>query len=238
MRSIDAVVLAAGLGTRMAPLTRHKPKPLVVFRGKPLICWTLDAIHQHCDRVVAVTKVFPEQFDDLLYSYTKLTLLRCPGVTMLAAFWSGVSATEAEWIICASADVAYNPSAVARAILELDDTPVDALVCLKQGYTDGEKLWRWDVADGWLRDIELGSETTSFERFFFIVKRDALESIRSELGDADGVDPHTLRYDGVMGSGWIYLLKALAAAGRHVRVLRLDDEYLHNVNRPSDLGGH
>ena len=39
-----AMVLAAGLGTRMRPLTDVKPKPLVEVAGKPLIDHVLDRL--------------------------------------------------------------------------------------------------------------------------------------------------------------------------------------------------
>jgi len=67
MRNVPALILAAGRGERMRPLTDACPKPLLVVRGKPLIEWHLEALARSgVRRVVINTAWLEEQFPAML----------------------------------------------------------------------------------------------------------------------------------------------------------------------------
>lgn len=65
---MDAILLAAGLGTRLRPHTLSTPKPLLMVRNRPILDWTLGALPASVDRVIVVVHYLAEQIEDYLGS--------------------------------------------------------------------------------------------------------------------------------------------------------------------------
>src|SRR6185436_10432528 len=67
---MDAVILAAGLGTRLRPHTLQTPKPLLPVQGRPILDWTLGALPPAVDRVLVVVNYLAEQIEGYLRQQT------------------------------------------------------------------------------------------------------------------------------------------------------------------------
>lgn len=63
---MDAILLAAGLGTRLRPHTLTTPKPLLAVQGRPILDWTIGALPAEVDRLLVVTHYLAEQIDTYL----------------------------------------------------------------------------------------------------------------------------------------------------------------------------
>jgi NDP-sugar pyrophosphorylase family protein len=65
---MQAVILAAGEGKRMRPLTLERPKPLIEVAGKPIIEYVMDALPPEIDEIIIVTgykgDMIQERFGD------------------------------------------------------------------------------------------------------------------------------------------------------------------------------
>src|SRR5947199_5552011 len=63
---MDAVILAAGLGTRLRPHTLTTPKPLLPIQGRPILDWIIGALPPEVDRLVVVVNYMAEQIEAYL----------------------------------------------------------------------------------------------------------------------------------------------------------------------------
>jgi bifunctional UDP-N-acetylglucosamine pyrophosphorylase/glucosamine-1-phosphate N-acetyltransferase len=63
---MDAIILAAGLGTRLRPHTLSTPKPLLPVAGRPILDWALGALPPAVDRVVVVVNYLADQIEAYL----------------------------------------------------------------------------------------------------------------------------------------------------------------------------
>ena len=63
----NAIIMAAGLGTRMRPLTYKTPKPLIKVAGKPMIESVIEGLQQNDIRDISIIVGYlAEQFNYLV----------------------------------------------------------------------------------------------------------------------------------------------------------------------------
>lgn len=74
-----AILLAAGFGSRMVPVTIHTPKPLVKVNGKRIIDTLIDAcLAADIEEIYIVRGYLGEQFDFLLEKYPMIRFIDNP----------------------------------------------------------------------------------------------------------------------------------------------------------------
>ena len=72
---MKAIILAAGEGTRLRPITHYVPKPMLPFFGKPFLAYTLENLSGLVDSVVLVVNYKKKQIVDYFgNSYASLPL--------------------------------------------------------------------------------------------------------------------------------------------------------------------
>jgi MurNAc alpha-1-phosphate uridylyltransferase len=135
----NAMVLAAGLGTRLRPLTDRMPKPLVPVGGRPMIDYVLDAlseagirtvcvnVHHHADQMEAH---LAERADmDILISDERAQLMNnggglAKGLKLLPPGLVMVMNADLFWV----GETQGTPTNLQRLIAEFDPSRMDMLM--------------------------------------------------------------------------------------------------------------
>lgn len=100
---MKAMILAAGRGKRMAPLTDHRPKPLIPLAGKPLI-------QHHVEKLVAA-------------GFTEIVINHAYLGHMIEAFLSDGSQLGAKIVYSAEGEALETGGGILKALPLLGDNP-------------------------------------------------------------------------------------------------------------------
>lgn len=99
---MQAIIMAAGKGSRLGALTKGKPKSFVEIRGKKLIEYNLGLLKKyHVDEIIIVTGYQNEAFEELLAGEENIRFVYNPFYEMmnvLGSFYMGMEALHDDFI--------------------------------------------------------------------------------------------------------------------------------------------
>lgn len=142
-----AIIMAAGTGNRMHPVTLHTPKPLIRINGERMIDSVIKALHANgIEEIYVVTGYLKEQFRDLPEQYPGLSLIENPYYDTCNNIASLYVAREhlGDCMILDGDQIVYNPR-----ILNPEFT-LSGYSCV---YTD-------EPTDEWLMEVKDGIVTS------------------------------------------------------------------------------
>ena len=146
-----AVIMAAGLGNRMKPVSDKTPKPLIEVNGKRMIDTIVDALHENgIYEIYVVVGYKKEQFYKWAEGKTGITVIdnnlydTCNNISSLYAAREHIE----EAIILDGDQIIYNPS-----ILKKEFT--------KSGYSCA---WTDEETDEWLLTLNMDNKVVSCSR--------------------------------------------------------------------------
>jgi choline kinase len=231
MKIDKAVILSAGKGSRLLPLTADRPKCLIALSGRTLLDWQLDALQAAgIAEIVVVTGFRDHLVDDVAARRTGVRTLFNPFYHVadnLGSVWMARAEFDRDLLLL-NGDTLVSRPLLAR-VLAAEAGPIAVTVDEKEAYdSDDMKVLR----DG-NRLLRIGK---ALEPGHYNAESIGLLAFRGE-GAAIFIDQVERMMRSPEGTRRWYLraIDALARAGAEVRTVSIRGEDWQEVDFPEDL---
>ncbi|MEH3106604.1 MAG: phosphocholine cytidylyltransferase family protein [Sphingomonas fennica] len=230
MTIAHALILSAGKGSRLLPLTADRPKCLIDFNGRTLLEWQLDSLGRNgITRVTVVTGFRADLVDGVVAGRPGVSTLFNPFYHVadnLGSVWLARAAFAQDTLLL-NGDTLVSPALVAR-VLAGATAPISVTVDEKPDYdSDDMKVW---TENGRLRRIgkTLEPHETNAESIGLLAFRDGGGAVF-----ADAVE-RIMHTPAGTASWYLKVIDALAAE-TPIATVPIVGEAWAEVDFPADL---